>query len=94
MLKKIPPEYSYGGLILLVILSVFLYFLMNKFLSPIIAIIVLIATVWLVRYGYEVQRVVVDIFPFFVAGIGSYIVTYVYKFFVVDREKRELQSNF
>lgn len=43
---------------------------------------------------YDKQRVLVDIFPLFLSGILPYIVTYIYKYFIVDREKRELQANF
>lgn len=43
---------------------------------------------------YDKQRVLIDIFPLFLSGILPYIVTYIYRFFIVDREKRELQANF
>lgn len=47
------------------------------------------------RYTYDIWRTVVDIFLLFLAGgVVTYPVTYMYRFFVVEREKRELQNNF
>ena len=81
--------------IVLALISTLVYFFIPKYLSPIFAIIISIVLLWLSRYLYGVQRIVIDIFPLFLAGsILTYPITYIYKFFVVDREKRELQTNF
>lgn len=71
-----------------------IYFFIPKFVSPVVVLISLFVIIWTTRYLYDIQRVLVDIFPIFLAVTTPYIVTYIYRFFVVDREKRELQSNF
>lgn len=94
MLKKLGTMKIFFLLVFVSLVSVTLYFFSYKFLSPIIAIVIFFAILWTTRYIYDVHRVLIDIFPVFVAGVASYGITYIYKFFVVDREKRELQSNF
>jgi len=81
--------------IILALGATLVYFFIPKYISPIFAIIISVFLLWLARYLYGAQRILVDIFPLFLAGsILTYPITYIYKFFVVDREKRELQTNF
>lgn len=78
-----------------VIIMTSVYFFIPKFLSPIIAIIAFLATLWIGRYFYDKVRIVVDIFPLFLStSLLTYPITYIYKFFVVDREKRLILSSF
>lgn len=94
MLKMVDTNIFFIIILILTIASTILYFFIDKLISPIIAIAVFIAIVWVYRYLYDDWRMLLDIFPIFIAGVFSYIVTYMYKFFVIDREKRELQANF
>jgi class 3 adenylate cyclase/CHASE2 domain-containing sensor protein len=95
MLKPVGEGALFITFIVLTLVSTLVYFFIPKYLSPIFAIVISIFILWLSRYLYGVQRIVVDIFPLFLAGsILTYPITYIYKFFVVDREKRELQTNF
>lgn len=72
-----------------------LYFFLPKYITPLLAIIACIATIWVSRYLYEQERILVDIFPLFLASsIITYPITYIYKYFVIDRDKRELEQNF
>lgn len=94
MLARVSEEILFSVLIALVLLMTVTYFFIPKFLSPIIAIVSFLMIIWMSRYLYDRERILVDIFPIFLAGVLPYIVTYIYRFFVVDREKRELQTNF
>ena len=47
------------------------------------------------RYAYFQYESIVEILPFLLAGsIFSFPITYIYRFFIVDREKRLLTSAF
>ena len=71
------------------------YFFIPKFLSPIIAIFVFFASIWIGRYFYAEERLVIDIFPLLLSSsLLTYPIAYIYKFFVVDREKRLILSSF
>lgn len=79
----------------LVLITVTVYFSVPKYLSPIFAIVIICAILFFSRYAYDVLRIVVDVFLLFLAGwVVTYPVTFIYRFFVVDREKRKLQNNF
>lgn len=55
----------------------------------------MVATLWISRYLYDAQRLLVDIFPLFLAsGILTFPMTFIYRFFVVDREKRYIENAF
>jgi len=95
MLAKLNTSIAFFLIVFLTIFSVYIYFVLPRFLSPFIAIFFLIFILWISRYIYDKERILVDIFPLFLSGsILTYPVTYIYKFFVVEREKRELQWNF
>jgi CHASE2 domain-containing sensor protein len=81
--------------IVLVLVSVFVYFYVPKYLSPICAIAIILLLLWISRILYDNERILLDISLLLLAGgIITYPVTYIYRFFVIDREKRELQDNF
>lgn len=95
MLKKLNQDIGFVLIIVLTLVSTILYFSIPKYLSPIFAIVVLCLILYVSRYTYDIGRTVVDIFLLFLAGgVITYPVTYMYRFFVVEREKRELQNNF
>lgn len=95
MLSRLSANQMAIVILFLTLLSTVLYFSVSKYLSPILAIVMMATILYLSRYSYDMQRVLVDIFYLFLAGgIITYPVTYMYRFFVVEREKRELQNNF
>jgi class 3 adenylate cyclase/CHASE2 domain-containing sensor protein len=95
MLAKLDTNIAFFLIVFLTIFSVCVYFSLPRFLSPVVAILFLILILYISRYLYDRERLLVDIFPLFLAGsILTYPVTYIYKFFVVEKEKRELQWNF
>jgi adenylate cyclase len=95
MLKKFNQDIGFVVIIVLTLVSTVLYFYIPKYLSPIFAIVAVCLILYISRYTYDIARTVVDIFLLFLAGgVITYPVTYMYRFFVVEREKRELQNNF
>lgn len=95
MLKKAPTLVILITSILLTIFTVFLYFYLPTYLSPIFAIVFLVATLYISRYIYDFDRIVVDILPLFLSVcIATFTTTYMYRFFVVDREKRFIENAF
>lgn len=92
MLAKLDTNIAFFLIVLLTIFSVCVYFFLPRFLSPVVAILFLVLILYISRYLYDRGRLLVDIFPLFLAGsILTYPGTYIYKFFVVEKEKRELQ---
>ena len=74
---------------------VILYLLLPSYLSPILAITMMIGTLYISRYLYDVERILVDIFPLFLAsGLLTFPLTFIYRFFVVDRERRYIENAF
>lgn len=69
ILHEISPSMFFGILIVVAIISSLLYFSLHKFLSPIFIIIFTLGCIWIFRYLYDVQRILIDIFPFFIAGV-------------------------
>ncbi len=95
MLAKAPAWSMWLSSILLIILTVHLYFFLPRSLSLIFAWAVLCSTLWASRYLYDIHRVLVDIFPLFLSvWVATFVTTYTYKFFVVDREKRFIENAF
>ena len=81
--------------IFLLILAVFLYFYLPTLFSLIFAIVSLVATLWACRYLYDSHRLLIDIFPIFLSVFMiSFPTTYIYRFFIVDREKRFIENAF
>lgn len=48
----------------------------------------------MVRYGYYQYGFVTDTLPILLATVPTYFITYTYRFFFVDREKRIITSAF
>ncbi len=95
MLNNISSLLMFGIAIFLTVVSVFCYFYLPTYLSPIFAIAMMIAIIWWSRYTYDVHRTLVDIFPLFLAGgILTLPATFSYRFFVVDSEKRFIENAF
>jgi class 3 adenylate cyclase/CHASE2 domain-containing sensor protein len=95
MLFRVTPEIQTGLIIVSIIVSIFLYYMFPSFLALILAILLPIGVIYAARYSYDVDRVLVDIFPLLLwVSILTYPITYIYKFFIVDREKRQLKANF
>lgn len=95
MLSSLDHKWMMTSVVVLAFFSILLYFLLPRYLSPIFAISMLAAILYVSRYLYDVHRVLVDISLLFLAGgVITYPMTYMYRFFVVEREKRELQTNF
>lgn len=82
-------------LLFLVLFVVVLYLFLPKFVSPLVALILLIFTAFLCRYLYFQYALVIEIFPVLLAvGIFSFPITFIYRFFIIDREKRMITSAF
>lgn len=95
MLVKLDTWNMFFFVIVLTIVSIVLYFYIPKYLSPIFAIIMLCSILYVSRYTYDIGRTVVDIFLLFLAGgVITYPVTYMYRFFVVDRAKHIIEDAF
>lgn len=95
MLEKLSEIWGFIIPILVTIASVTLYFFLPKFVSPVIAVFSIILVIFLARYSYGNWRVLVDIFPILLASsIITYPATYIYKFFVVEKDKRVIMNAF
>lgn len=72
-----------------------LYLLLPKFVSIFTAIFVTVWIVWISRFLYAEYFIVIDIAIVLMAvSLISFPVTYIYRFFIVEREKRMLTSAF
>jgi len=95
LLNRVPTEIVGIICILLTITTVCCYFYLNRILSLIFALFALTATLWVSRYLYDVHRLVIDIFPLFLSVFfATFTMTYFYRFFVVDKEKRYIENAF
>ena len=89
------PEYFIAILLTMSLIMVTLYFLIPHVFSPFFAIIAFLFTIWIGRYMYGAQGIVFDVFPALLAmSLLSFPITFIYRFFIVDRERRKLQKNF
>lgn len=94
-LSKISEAHLFFIIIGLTIIFVGIYFLAPKLISPIIFIISIAGTIFICRYIYDVHRIVIDILPVLMAtSILTYSVTYIYKFFIIEKDKRLILNNF
>ncbi len=81
--------------IFLTIFTILCYFYLPSILSISFAIVILTVIIWISRYLYDVHRILVDIAPLFLSVfLATWITTYSYRFFVVDREKRYIENAF
>ncbi len=95
LLSELGSTTTYILSIVVTILAVLLYFFLPKFISPIVAVFAIILTIFVARYSYGEWRVVFDIFPFLLSGgIITYPIVYIYKFFIVDKGKRQILNAF
>ena len=95
MLTKIDDATLWIVIIVLTIITVLCYFFLPNYLSPIFAIAVLTLSIWVARYLYDIHRLVIDIFPILLSVfVATFTLTYIYRFFVVDREKHYIENAF
>ncbi len=89
------PEMLYAILCLVTLLIVAIYFLIPNIASPIFVVIFFLFTIWLGRYLYNIHGIVFEILPVMLGtSLLSFPTTFIYRFFIVDRERRKLQKNF
>ncbi len=94
-LDSMRPESMYLTIAILTVIFTIVYLFAPNFLSPIVAFLVLLLVVWGSRYLYFFMGYVVDIFPILLAvGLFSFPITFIYRFFIIDREKRKITSAF
>lgn len=95
ILKKIDIWTYFVILTILTIIFTNIYFFSSKFVSPILAIITIFAIIFICRYIYDKYSLVVDIFPIFLGtSLLSYPITYIYKFFIIEKDKRQIIGAF
>lgn len=99
--NRLPKEMSMESplflflLIFVGILSVSAYLFLPNITSPLLAIFLSFFIVWISRYIYFHQAIVLEIFPLLcVGGLFSFPVTFIYRFFIIDGEKRKITSAF
>ena len=82
-------------IVLLILLMASIYLLVSKYTSLVVAILLTIFLLWLGRYLYFVHAIVLEMLPLLLAGsVFTFPITFIYRFFIVDREKRMLTSAF
>lgn len=90
-----PFAYNFLVIVILSIITVLIYYFVPKVLSPIIAIVIMGIILYISRWAYDAGRVVIDMFPLFLAGgVLTFPAVFIYRFFVVDREKRHIENAF
>jgi class 3 adenylate cyclase/CHASE2 domain-containing sensor protein len=94
MLENLPQNMYFAMLIALAICMVIVYYFLPGIISLILSLASLIGIVYVSRYAYDIERILLDIIPLFLATFATFLITYIYRFFIVDREKRQLKSNF
>lgn len=84
--------------IIFVLITLFIipvYFYLPKFVSPILFIFSLVITIFCLRYFYDNNNLIIDSLPIILAsGVISYPTTYIYKFFIVEKDKRLVVNTF
>ncbi len=94
-LEEMPPETLYAIIILLTLISTIVYLFLPSILSPFLAMVSLIVVIGVSRSLYFYDGYVVNIFPIFLSvGLFSFPITFIYRFFIIDREKRKITSAF
>lgn len=90
-----PPATLYAMLCLVTLLIVAVYFLIPNVASPILAIVFFLFTIWFGRYLYNIHGIIFEVLPIMLGtSLLSFPITFIYRFFIVDRERRKLQKNF
>ena len=67
MLSPLDEKWMMIAVVILTLLAVIQYYYVPKFLSPIFAIVTLIGILYVVRYTYDIGRVVTDVSLLFLA---------------------------
>ncbi|NRH20884.1 adenylate/guanylate cyclase domain-containing protein [Candidatus Gracilibacteria bacterium] len=95
MLTKAPPIDIWIISAFLTIITILFYFYLPNYLSPVFAILVMTGIIWISRYIYDIHRTLMDIFPLLLSVcIATFPMTFIYRFFVVDNEKRYIENAF
>lgn len=94
MLNKIEENTFFIVLISLTILLSILYYSFPSLFAVFLAISFTLWTISITRYYYDINRVLIDIAPLLISCFFTFFITFTYRFFIVDREKRQLKSNF
>lgn len=90
-----PFRYNFALAVLLALITIGVYYFIPKQFSYGIMILAILVILTVARYTYDAGRTIVDIFPLFLAGgVLTFPATYIYRFFVVDREKRHIEQAF
>lgn len=83
------------GLIIFMLFMISVYLLTPKFVSIFTAMIITVWIIWISRFLFVNYNIVIDIGLVLLAGsIVSFPITYIYRFFIIEREKRMLTSAF
>lgn len=81
--------------VVIILIMAFCYLLMPSILTPFTVFIAFYLTIFMGRWLYGTEGLVINIFPILSAGsVLTYPITFIYKFFIVDREKHLIQSAF
>lgn len=67
MLSSLDDNWMMASVVVLTFLSIILYFILPKYLSPIFAIMMLAMILYAARYTYDANRILVDISLLFLA---------------------------
>jgi class 3 adenylate cyclase len=99
--KRFLESWSIDSISFFVWIIVFMFFMISvyllspKFVSIFTAIILTVWMIWISRFLFENYDIVIDIGLVLLAGsIFSFPITYIYRFFIIEREKRMLTSAF
>ena len=85
----------YSFVFCMTLITVFLYLFLPKYISPVITLMLTVFVLWFGRYLYGAHGIVIDILPVLLAtSIFSFPYTFIYRFFIIDREKREITRAF
>ncbi len=81
-------------IVLSVIFVVIYYFVPSTF-GPVIALAAAVFAIWFTRYLYDGPRILIDILPLLLSmSLLSYPLSVIYKYFIVDRQKRKIMATF
>lgn len=68
MLKRMNEGIYFFLIVFITIMSVMIFYFLPKYFSPLLVVLMFIADVWIARYAYDTMRIVIDIFPLFLAS--------------------------
>ena len=80
---------------MLSVISIIFFLFSPKYISPLLAVLLTISAIWIGRYLYGAHGIVIDILPVLLCtSVFSFPLTFIYRFFIIDREKREITRAF